>query len=470
MKRHPQFWMVCATVVAFLLLGTGALFAGTAVGASAQSNASPPTPGPTLAATEPAPAVTTEPPRSAPDTVPAATRLRTCSIQTLATDPRLANFQGYVQNASTGEVLFDRGGTTPERTASVMKVVTAAAALAALGPDHRISTRVVKGAEPGTVVLVGGGDPTLSRLATGNSVYPGAPRISDLAAQVRAAWDADPATAGVPITRIVLDTSLFSGPTWDPTWARSELALGYSSEITALQVDADRANPAAIVSPRSEAPIARAGTEFASALGVDATLVDGVAPPNAAVLGEVQSQPVSSLIQTALTISDNTLAETLARLVSIEVGAGNTQDSLAVGIPLALEPYGLDTSTMTIIDGQGMSPENRVPPSFLAGLMAQAHAREGSLGLIFDGLPIAGQTGTLTSRFTGDSAAARGSVFAKTGWINTGYTLSGVIAAADGTPLSFAFYAIGDVRDNAKVALDILTTGAYRCGNNLSNN
>ena len=405
-----------------------------------------------------------------PESVPAAAKLRTCSIHIFGTDPRLANFQGYVMNASTGEVLFDRGGTMPERTASVMKVVTSAAALAALGPDHRISTRVVKGAEPGTVVLVGGGDPTLSRLSSGSSVYPGAPRLSDLAAQVTAAWAADPATAGTPISRIVLDTSLFSGPTWHPSWARSELGIGYSSEITALQVDADRADPAAIVSPRSEAPIARAGAEFAAALGVDATIVDGVAPANAAVLGEVQSQPVSSLISTALTISDNTLAETLARLVSIKVGAGNTQASLAVGIPKALEPYGLDTSSMTIVDGQGLSPDNRVTPAFLAGLMSKVHAREGSLGAIYDGLPIAGQTGTLASRFTGDNAVARGSVVAKTGWINTGYTLSGVIDSADGTPLSFAFYAIGDVRDNAKVALDTITAAAYRCGNNLSNN
>ncbi len=125
---------------------------------------------------------------------------------------------------------------------------------------------------------------------------------------------------------------------------------------------------------------------------------------------------------------------------------------------------------MLIVDGQGLSPDNRVPPAFLAGLMVKVNAREGALGAIYDGLPVAGRTGTLTSRFTGDNAVARGNVVAKTGWIDTGYTLSGIITAADGTPLTFAFYAIGNVRDNAKVALDTITTGAYRCGNNLSNN
>ncbi len=473
MRRHRHAWLASAAATAFVLLGAGAVSAGAAVGSAQSPDAPSPVASAQPSTPEPSPTPSptpTETARPVPATQPAASRLRTCSIAALSTDPRLASFQGSVLNAATGEVLFDRGGDTPERTASVMKVVTSAAALAALGPDHRISTRVVRGAEPGTVVLVGGGDPTLSRLASGASVYPGAPRISDLAAQVRAAWAADPATAGTPITRIVLDTSLFSGPVWHPSWARTELSIGYSSEITALQVDADRADPGAIVSPRSEAPVSRAGAAFADALGVDAAIVEGVAPAGAPVLGEVQSQPVSSLIQTALTISDNTLAETLARLVAIRVGAGNTQDALATGIPKALEPYGLDTSTMLIVDGQGLSPDNRVPPAFLAGLMVKVNAREGALGSIYDGLPVAGRTGTLTSRFTGENAVARGNVVAKTGWIDTGYTLSGIITAADGTPLTFAFYAIGTVRDNAKIALDTITTGAYRCGNNLSNN
>ncbi|WP_317231924.1 D-alanyl-D-alanine carboxypeptidase/D-alanyl-D-alanine endopeptidase [Clavibacter capsici] len=390
-----------------------------------------------------------------------------CSISSLAKDPRLATFEGQVRDVASGRVLFDRNGSTPERTASVMKVITSAAALAALGPDHRIATTVVRGAEPGTVVLVGGGDPTLSRLTSGSSVYSGAPRLSDLAQQVRTAWAADPATAGTPITRIVLDTSLFSGDTWIPSWAASERKAGYSSFMTPLQLDADRADPAAVVSARSEDPLARVGSTFRSMLGGSADVTQGTAPAGAAVLGKVESQPVSSLIQTALINSDNVLAESLARLVSIQVGAGSTQQSLATGIPKALQAYGLDTSTLGIVDGQGLSPENRVPPSLLAQLMIQVDQRQQSLGYLHDGLPVAGRTGTLAGRFTGDSAVARGHVVAKTGWIDTGYTLAGIVDAADGTKLAFAFYAIGNVTGDAKIALDALAAGTYRCGADL---
>ncbi|WP_228494488.1 D-alanyl-D-alanine carboxypeptidase/D-alanyl-D-alanine-endopeptidase [Clavibacter sp. VKM Ac-2873] len=463
-RRRTRSLTAAVAVVALLAagaVGAGAL-TGRAGSASASVAAVAADPSPT-----PSPTPTQAPPRPAPADQAAARDLRTCSISSLAQDPRLATFEGQVRDAATGRVLFDRNGSTPERTASVMKVITSAAALAALGPDRRIATTVVRGSEPGTVVLVGGGDPTLSRLTSGSSVYPGAPRLSDLAQQVRTAWAADPATAGTPITRIVLDTSLFSGDTWIPSWAASERKAGYSSFMTPLQLDADRADPAAVVSARSEDPLARVGSTFRSMLGGSADVTQGTAPAGAAVLGKVESQPVSSLIQTALINSDNVLAESLARLVSIQVGAGNTQQSLAAGIPKALQAYGLDTSTLTIVDGQGLSPDDRVPPSLLAQLMIQVDQRKQSLGYLHDGLPVAGRTGTLSSRFTGDSAVARGHVLAKTGWIDTGYTLAGIVDAADGTKLTFAFYAIGNVTGDAKVALDALAAGTYRCGADL---
>ena len=64
-----------------------------------------------------------------------------------------------------------------------------------------------------------------------------------------------------------------------------------------------------------------------------------------------------------------------------------------------------------------------------------------------DGLPVSGQRGSLSysDRFSGDNAVADGAVSAKTGWIETGYTLSGVVRAQDGATLTFAIYALGDV-------------------------
>src|SRR5690606_4666937 len=68
-----------------------------------------------------------------------------------------------VIDTSTGERVFAHDPDTGITPASTTKVVTSVAALASLGPDTRLATRVVQGATPGTIVLVGAGAPLLSR-------------------------------------------------------------------------------------------------------------------------------------------------------------------------------------------------------------------------------------------------------------------------------------------------------------------
>jgi D-alanyl-D-alanine carboxypeptidase/D-alanyl-D-alanine-endopeptidase (penicillin-binding protein 4) len=467
LRKHPTAWLLGALGLVFVLLGAGAVYAGSAIAAGAD-------------AAGPAPTPTVEPPRPTPSELPAASRLRTCSVAALATDPRLMSFQGSVVRADTGEVLFDRGGTTPARTASVLKVLTAAAALAVLGPDYQISTTVVEGSTPGTIVLIGRGDATLSALPAGaESVYRGAPKLATLAAQVVARYaELHP---DVPITQIVLDASYWSAADkWDPSWKRSEQTIGYHSEVTALQVDGDRADPTRTTSPRSTDPIGRAGQAFRQALfaadpggvlGPTVTISTGTALGGTQLLGEVKSQPVSALVDYMLLVSDNTLAEMLARITSKQSALNGSAASLQQAIPSALSTYGIPTEGMVIRDGSGLSEFNAVSPLYVSQLMVAVAGGTQNLAVLREGLPVAGESGSLAGRFTGDNAVARGAVFAKTGWIDTSYSLGGFVNAADGTQLTFAFYAIGDgIRDTARAALDTLTTGIYRCGDNLSNN
>jgi D-alanyl-D-alanine carboxypeptidase/D-alanyl-D-alanine-endopeptidase (penicillin-binding protein 4) len=465
-RKHPTAWLASVLGVVFVLLGTGAVFAGVAAGT---------VPAPTQT---PTPTATPEPPRTVPTAVPEASRLRTCSVDELAKDPRLAQFEGYVLREDTGEVLFDRDGTVPARTGSVLKILTAAAALAKLGPAYQLTTRVVSGPTPGSIVLVGGGDATLTRLGVGQeSFYRGAAKLGDLASQAISAWAA--ANPGQPINQVLLDATYWDpGDRWDPAWKRSEQEIGYHSEVTALQVDGDRADPTRSTSPRSTDPIGRAGQFFVEALraadtgGVvapDLAVALGAATSDSIQLAEVRSQPVSALIQQMLLVSDNTIAEMLARVTSRVSGFDGSAASLQLAIPAALDVYGVDTDDLIIEDGSGLSEFNSVPPSYIAELMVEVISGRDNLNVLYDGLPVAGQSGSLAARFTGENGVARGNVIAKTGWIDTAYSLGGVINAKDGIRLTFAFYAIGDVSDDAKLALDTLATGVYKCGDNLSN-
>ena len=459
--KHPNAWLFSALGVVFALLATGSVFAGIAVG-STRADASAPG-----SATRPSVTPTPAPTRPVPAAIAAATPLRTCSVAAPASDPNLLTLQASVINATTGEVLFDRAGATPSRTASVLKTLTAAAALNVLGPDYRISTKVFSGATPGTVVLVGGGDPTLSALPPGqDSVYRGAPKLSDLAVQAQA-------KSSVPITDIVLDSSFWDPrDNWDPSWERSEQSEGSQPEVTALTVDGGRADPRLQDSPRSSEPIADVGAAFAAELGISGAghITTGTAPTGATLLGEVKSQPARALVAYMLPVSDNTLGEYLARQTSKVAGNNGSSASLAQVIPAALAKYGLSTTGVIIRDGSGLSSNNAVPAAFVAQLMAKVSAGHQNLNLVYDALPISGKTGTLAGRFTGANAVARGAVNAKTGWIKTEYALAGVVHATDGTTLAFAFYALGAINSRTIPALDTITTALFRCGNNLSNN
>ena len=403
-----------------------------------------------------------------------ASNARACSVADLATVPELGNLSAVVLKAGTNEVLFDRNANVPAATASVMKVLTAAAALQTLGPNFVVETKVYADpANPGTVILVGAGDPTLSALPAGQqSVYANAPKLSTLALKVNE-WAV---ANGVTVNNIVLDSTLFAGggvaSKWESSWARSEQTQGYMSEVTALQVDGDRKAPASETSPRSTKPVANAGAKFKKALGTiatSATVVEGELPAGAVEIAKVSSQTIDKWIRHMLQKSDNTEAEYLARLVALNQGYDGSFASIGIAFKKALASTNLDTSSLVIKDGSGLSALNAVSPTFVAKLMQMVLDGWGDFEIINEGLPSAGETGSLATRFKGDNADAVGKVRAKTGWINNGYTLAGIISAKDGTNLLFAVYALGPVKDNAKQAIDNLVTGFYRCGDQLSN-
>ena len=71
-----------------------------------------------------------------------------------------------VADMATGKLLYGQDATSPTTPASTMKLATTLAVLATRGPNYRITTNVVAGPEPGEVVLVGAGDPTLAAAPT----------------------------------------------------------------------------------------------------------------------------------------------------------------------------------------------------------------------------------------------------------------------------------------------------------------
>jgi D-alanyl-D-alanine carboxypeptidase/D-alanyl-D-alanine-endopeptidase (penicillin-binding protein 4) len=187
-----------------------------------------------------------------------------------------------VVDVATGDVLLDLDAADPATPASTAKLLTAAAALTTLDPSERFETTVVAGSTPGEVVLVGGGDLTLSRTEP-SQTYPGAPTVADLAAQVVAAMP-----AGTPVSRVVVDSSLFEGPLTASGWGPADAPSSYAAPVTATAVDGARVSPGSTA--RSGQPGLDAGAALADALGAPgATVVLGEAPADAEVLGSVST-------------------------------------------------------------------------------------------------------------------------------------------------------------------------------------
>jgi D-alanyl-D-alanine carboxypeptidase/D-alanyl-D-alanine-endopeptidase (penicillin-binding protein 4) len=389
-----------------------------------------------------------------------------CSVSVLEDAAEILLLQAQVIDASTGEVLFDRGSGSAARPASVMKLFTAAAALETLGPDYRVTTRVYRdNLEPGKIYLVGAGDPTLSRTGVNeNSVYQKAPKLSDLVAQVLKVLGKE------PITQIVLDTSLYGGAKgeYQSVWDSRGITNGYMSPVSALQVDGDRASPAAKESQRSMDPVSRAGAWFQESLGVaatDAVITKGLAPADSIQIAAVKSRPISEWIDYMLVVSDNTLAEALARLVSLDVGLDGTFGSLTETYNRALRGTGLDLAGLTIEDGSGLSKYNQASPELVNNLLKLIDDGYGDFEVILGGMPVSGTPGSLSYRFED----AVGTITAKTGWIRTGYTLAGFLDTPDQSRLIFTVYNLGDVTASNREAMDDLVMGFYDCGSTLVN-
>lgn len=411
--------------------------------------------------------------------VDTSTEAAPCTANKAMSQKTLGKFHAYVINVDTGDVLVDVLGKELTPSASVIKTLTAVAALQKLPLEYKAVTQVLATpSEPSTLVLKGGGDFTLSRLGPGeSSVYSKPPRIRNLAKQALEKIPVD-----VPITKIILDDSFFSGEAWNPDWPAKYRTLGYVSNITAIQADGDRVQPNRLISSysfrRGKDPVLTAGEALRASLGeraVNAELVVGKTPTDAYVISEVQSQDMrQSWLGHMLTHSDNTGAEFIARHAAKAAGLEGSIAGANKVIKQSLRELGLKPKPLVIRDASGLSNENKVHSKLLAELMVKVAKAENGLGVLTEWMPIAGETGTLRYRFQGKSAIARGNVIAKTGYIPGLYGLSGIVNASDGSRLAFAVFARADSENGLSVtytaqgAIDRVVTRFYICGASLT--
>ena len=371
------------------------------------------------------------------------------------TNPRIGNTFGFdVVDASSGEPVFSRMATTSLRPASNMKIVTALNALRVLGPDTRMTTDTVV-PEPGTVILRGGGDTTLgvsglTKLASATAKYLKTndmlptpvqppdyrPKTCTVAGKTRKSTTKNPCPMVTPPktqppVKVYVDDSLYGKPTGGPGWTGSYMP----SVVRPVR-------PLGRIGVYQWDSAGEAGAVFTSALrstGVKAkTAGHQDAAPDAVSAAAVTGETVAAQVRYMMQVSENNIAEMLFRQVAVERGRKGTFTGGRLAARDSLRELGLDTAGLKLLDGSGVSRDDRLTPRFLTDLLQVALKTDKypQFNSFFASLPIGGRTGTLspsTARFTtSPSKCAAGQVRAKTGTLFDTIGLSGYTRGADG--------------------------------------
>ncbi|MCE5290023.1 MAG: D-alanyl-D-alanine carboxypeptidase/D-alanyl-D-alanine-endopeptidase [Nocardiaceae bacterium] len=375
----------------------------------------------------------------------------------LVTASGLGNFTGEISDAETGRVLWSSEPNKATVPASTAKLLTTAAALLTLPIDHRLTTRIVAGTRPGEIVLVAGGDPTLSAAPAGTpSFYPGAARIDDLVAQIK--------KSGVKFTSLTLDTSAFTGPAMAQGWHAEDIPGGFIAPLAPVMIDGSRlANDEN--APRSDTPAIDVAQAIAKRLGIDtADVKPGKAPANARELAKVQSATLGERMTQMMAHSDNILAETIGRELVIERGGDPSFRGVVSAVTDVLTEAGFDMTGVSIHDASGLSDDDRIPARVLDKIMVAAAGNgRPTLRPMLDFLPVAGANGTLEDRFDAGDRAGAGWVRAKTGTLAEASSLAGFVVTVNSRVLTFALMSNGTAPGVSRPALDAIAAALRAC-------
>jgi D-alanyl-D-alanine carboxypeptidase/D-alanyl-D-alanine-endopeptidase (penicillin-binding protein 4) len=337
------------------------------------------------------------------------------------------------------ELRFAHRADEPVVPASTQKLLTAVTALEALDPEGRFRTAAVASARPGPdglltgdLVLVGGGDPLLAT----------ADYMSRFRRQPQLFTDLDGLAAAIAeagVRRIdgavVGDERRYDRQRYLPSWPARYVEQDSIGPASALSVndgfaryprDGDRGAP---LEPAGD-PAAEAATVLTRLLESRGVAVagaprGGAAPATAVEVAHIESAPLRDIVGQLIRESDNETGELLLK----ELGRTAGRPSYAGGAAVVRDVVG--DARATVVDGSGLSLDDRVTCDLLVDLLRRPAAGE----VIDAHLPVAGESGTLTERF--DGSPLDGVLRAKTGSLRSVAALAGFVEDDD-PALAFA--------------------------------
>ena len=322
----------------------------------------------------------------------------------------LANPGVILIDGSSNEIVYESGSDKPRTPASVLKVISTSAMALTLDSSTVFKTALYKTEKKGVFVIWGENDPWI----TSNAKYRDANKRAYMPALIKAAFASDKSLKKITLVYKGVNNS-------DILYAKR--ALNRRSSV--------------------------AYKPLSKTVEIESLVTEKIA--------EVSSPPLQKMIRFALLYSDNVLSQRIAMLATGLNGYPLNKTGLNEMLNAKISGIGVDTTGMKLVDGSGLGGENRVSAKTVSQLLLKIKT-EPQLKVIYDSLPISGESGTLIGRYHSTAPQAVGLVRAKTG--STRHTVSLAGFATSGEK-EYVFVVIADgvgrtrrLQDAARSAID----------------
>ena len=283
---------------------------------------------------------------------------------------------------ASGEVIYESGSTKARTPASVLKLTSAAAIALTLDANTVFKTAIYKTEKRGVFVIWGENDPWI----TSNAKYRDANKRAYMPKLIKAAFASDKKLKKITLIYKGVNNS-------DIYYAKKALKRRASVAYKPLSKNIE----------------------------VESLITEKIS--------QVESPPLSKMIRFALLYSDNVLSQRLAMLATGKNGYPLNKEGLNDMAHEKLTTLGIDTKGMKLVDGSGLGGSNRISAVTVSQLLLKIRS-EPQLKVVYDSLPVGGESGTLIGRYHTTAPQAVGIVKAKTGSTRhtvslAGYTTSG---------------------------------------------
>lgn len=347
-----------------------------------------------------------------------------------------------ITDLATGKTIVAYNDGIPLVPASVMKASTTGALLSVEGPSKRYETRVytqgkIRGHQlDGDLMIVASGDPSLGHFTD----IPGENLVDEIVDALK--------QEGITeiLGKIKFDETVFEGPSVPSSWMKADLSQAYGTGCHGFNFQGNRQGKSSVANPRQvflSALMTRLGKENIS-------VGNAVVPGGAShLLVSHQSAPYEDIMRSCMMRSDNLYAEAMLRTLARAKGAkGSTTDGAATAKTL-WEKLKVPVENVVIIDGSGLSRNNRLTARFLTGVL-QSLADNVEYASFF---PLAGQEGTLKTFLAGTPLDSY--VALKTGSMNGIQSYAGYLLDEDFAPTHTIVVISNNLKNRTRMRADL---------------